>query len=382
MIVILHFIFQFTLLDKLEPLNVYTYLIFFIGTVFFSAGSLMVYKYGGKTGVFDHIYPRAQLQTSVLFRIGLVGIITVGLPFYIQAAIKIFIASQAEDFFSGLRHEMGYGDADIGPLKYLMPLACVTYALNLYAFYQQKNGLNRGLLILTFLLLATYAVLTTGRTYFFMILSIYIGISSLINPKFSLKKYFWLLVVFLILFMAIGVMFGKGGNADNSFNDNLKASSENVGIYLVSSLNALQIETDNHSKISTDGDNTLRFFVKLGMQLNLIPKRKVNDLIQEFVFVPYPTNVYTYYSPYIRDFGRVYAWIMLGIFGAIHTWLYNRAAYKKSMRGILYSTFLLFPLLLSFFADQYLTLFSFWFQLIFFTELLLFVNKLFLSKKW
>ncbi len=383
-ILILHFVLRFTLLNKLESLHINVYLIFFIGNLFFIAGSVLA-NFSFEHGVLKRMLsPSQQLPPSLpSFRLRVIAttIIFAGLPFYIQAAFKIFLASQAENFFSGLRYELSYGDADIGPLKYLMPLAYVVFSFNLYTFYLQRNPVNKALLIITLLLLVTYAVFATGRTYFLMILSIYAGISFFVNSKFSIKKYLLAFVIFFLLFIGVGIIYGKGGSTEDSFQENVQSSTANAGIYLVTSLNALEIETSGTSFSMEHGDNTLRFFIKIGMQLNLIQKRKVNELVQEFVFVPYATNVFTFYSPYIRDFGRIYAWLMLAFFGVLHTWLFNRSFYLKNMRSVFYYSFLLFPLFLSFFADQYLSLFSFWFQMFFFTELLIFINGLLASPK-
>jgi len=172
-------------------------------------------------------------------------------------------------------------------------------------------------------------------------------------------------------------MLGKGGNTDENVKDNIKASTEFLGIYLVSSLNAFDVELKQHTTSSLQGDNSMRFFLKAAMQLDLLPRRNIKEPKQEFVFVPYPTNTYTYYNYYMLDFGRGYAWIMLFLYGALHTWLYHQAVELKIRRCMLYYTFLLFPLMLSFFSDLYLSLFSFWVQLVFFTELLFFINRLF-----
>jgi oligosaccharide repeat unit polymerase len=121
--------------------------------------------------------------------------------------------------------------------------------------------------------------------------------------------------------------------------------------------------------------------MKIGEQLNWIPNAKVNELIQPFVLIPYPTNVYTVYSPYIKDFGKLYAWFMLAIFGFLHTWLYNKAISTKSIRFCLYYSFLLFPLLISFFMDFYLTISSLWIQIIIFIEIILQLNNFFLKRE-
>ena len=378
-ILIIHFFFRFTILDQLGPLSVRLHLVLLIGTVCFSLGGIPQYIYNRQLGVSKKKTILTPVEINMVFKVVLVTIIFIGLPFYIQASYKIFLASQAEEFFKGLRHELTEGYGDVGPVKYLIPIAYLVYAINLYSYYHKKNSINLVLLIITLLSLVTYAIFATGRTYFLMILSIYLGIGVFANQKFSLKKYVGAFGIFILTFSLIGIIYGKGGSAYYSFKENINASAENLGIYLVTPLNALDVEMDNKALISSEGDNTLRFFIKLGMELNLLPKRKVVDLIQDYSFVPYPTNVYTYYSPYIRDFGIGYAWLMLGFFGAIHTWLYSKAVNTGSIKYIFYYAFLLHPLLLSFFSDEYLTLFSFWFQLFIFNEVVVVANSLFVK---
>jgi oligosaccharide repeat unit polymerase len=381
-ILALHFCFRFTLLDQLEALQPNVYFIFFVGNLFFLVGCMLSGLGFKKYRLSRPYQQQVQDEINPWLRFFFTAVILLGLPFYIQAIFKIFLASRAESFFSGLRYELSYGDVDIGPSKYLMPLAYVVFAFNLYSFYMRKNAINRALLIVALLSLITYAFFATGRTYFLMILSIFAGVSFFTNTGISIKKYLLAFVVFFLLFMSIGIIYGKGGSTEDSFGDNVTSSSQNTGIYLVTSLNALDYETSVNTAEPEMGDNTLRFFIKIGMELKLIPQRKVNELVQEFVFVPYATNVYTFYSPYIRDFGRIYAWVVLALLGALHSWFFNRAFYLKSKRAIVYFSFLLFPLLLSFFADQYFSLFSFWIQLVFFTELIFFGDQLVSLKKW
>src|SRR6185437_14236044 len=128
----------------------------------------------------------------------------------------------------------------------------------------------------------------------------------------------------------------------------------------VASLNALDWYMHHQFRVNYNGNNSLRFFMKVGEQLNLVSNVKINDLLTPFIFVPYLTNVYTFYSPYIKDFGKGYSWIMIALFGLIHTFLFNKAIATKSLRYSIYYSFMLFPLMISFFADQYLTITSFW----------------------
>ncbi len=297
-----------------------------------------------------------------------------------MASYQLFLNSNIDNFFIGLRTELVYGDKDIGPTKYLLTFSYIVFAINLFVFFKRKNNINRVLLISSFLITLTYVVFVTGRGFFFILLSLYIGMTYLHNKKFSVKKITSLFALFMILFMAIGVMYGKGGNKYDSLKENIEPVAQSTAIYLATPINGLDWELNHQFEVDYEGNNSLRLFRKLGERLNLIPNAKVNELVQPFIMVPYATNVYTFYDPYIKDFGKFYAWLMVAIFGFIHTWLFDKAIITKNFRYSLYYSFLLFPLLISFFMDFYLTILATWVQIIFFTEFFIFINSLFVTK--
>lgn len=376
-ILILHLFLGFTILDQLYPLRLTTYLILLTGTICFSVGSFIVMNYIQVNNPSEPLPDfRSQETISLSLRIIFLGIVVVGLPFYIQAAYRVFLASNIDSFFIGLRIELSYGDEDIGITKYLTSLSFIVFAINYYVLLKQKNNLNVFLVIVSFIVAVVYSVFTTGRTYYFIIFSIYLGINYILNKKFLLKKYLLLLLASFLVFMFLGIIYNKGGSKEDTLVENFHSSAKTTSIYLVSSLSAFDIELKNHATAKYPGENTLLFFVKGLQKLNFLPNTKAGTLLSEFVFVPYPTNVYTVYSPYIRDFGKIYAWLMIALFGALHTFLFYRAAKIRNLRYTLYYSFLLYPLLMSFFQDQYLSLLSTWLQLIFYVELFLAINWL------
>lgn len=385
-VLLCHFIFSFTLLDELPPLNISTYFIFLVGVFSFSFGSFIQAVYWQKKNhVQNKIHSEVNIsdnQVSLNLRFILLAIIVVGLPFFIIESYKIFIASNIENFFIGLRTELIYGDKDLGPLKYLFPFSFVVYAINLQSFLKEKNAKNKILFIISFLSTGIYAIFTTGRLLFLLVLVGYAGINFIYNANFSLKKLSRLLLIFLVIFILFGIVYGKGGTLETTAKENVTPAAQSTAIYMVASLNALDWDMHHQFEINYNGNNSLRFFMKIGEQLNLISNVKINDLLSPFIFVPYLTNVYTVYSPYIKDFGEFYAWLMIALFGLIHTFLYNEAVVTKHLRYALYYSIMLFPLMTSFFADQYLTLTSFWFQIAFFIESIIFLNKFFIKKTW
>ncbi len=383
-IVLLHFIFSFTLLDKLEPLSISVYLIFFIGVFAFSIGAFIETAYLQKKNKLKQIkqyLSYSENHASLLLKCFLILIGLIGLPFFIQASYKLFIASNLDNFFVGLRSEVSYGDVDLGPLKYLFALSLVAYAFILRSYFQEKNFINALLLVISFLITFTYAVFTTGRLLFLLILAVYLGIRFINNSKiFTLKKIINFTLIFMSVFILFGILYGKGGDLEGSATENIKPAAQGTAIYLVSSLNALQYQLHDQFRVSHNFYHTLRFFFKLGKALNLVPNAQVNNLIQPFVLIPYPTNVYTIYSPYIKDFGRAYAWLVIFFLGLLQTYLYNKAIEKKDFRNTIWYSLLLFSLLVSFFDDQYFSLISFWIQFAAFTEIIIFLNKILTQK--
>ena len=380
-VILLHSVCKLTVLPLLYPLSFQSYLIFFLGTVSFTTGSFFsTVMEARKSGL--NKTRSIGLPVNQILRVILTGICLIGLPFFIQSSVKAFIASQVEDFFVGLRNELSYGDTDIGPTKYLVTFSFLIYGLNLMANIKNKTRLNILLLWLSFAIALTYATFSTGRTFFLMIICIYIGIAYVQNKNFRLKRFFLLIPLFLIFFTLFGLIFGKGGNFENSFNENLQTSSENTSIYIVTPLSSFDYElVNNKAEANYRGDNTLRFFYLIGESLGITHLKKYDkSLIKEFVFVPYENNVFTIYSPYVKDFGAVYAYCFLMLIAGVHTRCHNKAIQSKNARPTIYFALLLYPLLMSFFQDQYMLLFSTWLQMIFFIEAIFFVNRIFFAK--
>ncbi len=383
-ILFFHFIFRLTILDELFPISVSTYLIFFIGALAFSFGSYLQTVIKEKNALLpppQRIASSRKNLISLNLRYILVGLVVIGLPFFILAAYRVFLASNYDNFLIGLRLELSYGQEEMGPVKYLFSFSLVVYALSLYSLLKEKTPVNKILFIISLIAVIIYTVFSTGRTVFLIILLLYLGMNCFYNKNFSKKKLLSVIVAFIVIFVSFGVIYGKGGNTENSVNENVKPAVQGTAIYMVGGLNALEWELNHQYRINYNGNNSLSFFIKLGRQFNLLSDTKVNELFTPFVLVPYPTNVYTFYSPYIKDFGKIYAWSIIALLGFFQTYLYYKALEKKNIRFSLWYSFLLFPLLMSFFADQYFSLISYWIQFAVCIEGILFFNNFFTSKK-
>ena len=382
-ILILHGILSATLLKDLYPLSIKALLIFTGGVIAFTAGGLLfkLYQNSDAPVRIERNMPAGFPPISFQLRLLLVIICAIALPFFIQTVLAIFIQSQVDNFLVGLRYELTFGEADLGPLKYMITFSIIVFAVCQMEAVRNPILKNKLLAISSFLIAFTFAIFSTGRTFFMLLGMLYFGLHFIYNKRFRIRKLLWLVPLAALLFTGYGLLFGKGGDIDATISENVSSSSENTGIYLVGSLNAFDWEINHQYHPAFNGYNSLRFIYVVGISAGLLAPVKFDDnLLQDYVLIPYATNVYTFYSPYVKDFGYIYPIIILMLVGLLHTWLYERATSTGSPRYALYYSLLLYPLVMSFFQDQYFTLLSTWLQSIIIIEAIFFINKFFLKK--
>lgn len=377
-IICLHIFFRLTFLNRLYPLSDQLHLILVSGVLFFSFGGWVTSAINNNNN--KPTQDNSTIELNLFLRILVTAVVIIGLPFYIQATYQIFLESNKEEFFTGVRNEIYEGERAMGITKYLTSLSFVTFGVNLFSFYRKKGKIEIILLILSTICVLGYSLFATGRVFFLFLVSIYIGVKSMSKTKTPVWHFIFIFLTFILAFMLLGIIYGKGANLYSSLSENIPLAIEGVGMYTVAPLNALDTQINTNDFLITNGDYTLRFFLKIAMEFGFIPQRNIQSLIQDYAFVPYPTNVYTYYQPYIRDFGLLYSLIMLMIFGALHSWVYKKAVKLRSIRFVLYFSFLLYPLFMTFFNDVYMVGFSFLFQLLVYVEIILFINKFFYAK--
>lgn len=104
-------------------------------------------------------------------------------------------------------------------------------------------------------------------------------------------------------------------------------------------------------------------FRNIYLWLSILYPFKIANIVQDWVFIPFPTNIYTYLRPYFMDFGY-FSIVFPAIFGffsgRVYTWKYkNIRAYYIVYPIVLYA------ILMQLIDDQYFTWISNWILLIF-----------------
>lgn len=375
----LHGLFSVTLLKDLYPLHLNSLLVFSGGVLAFSTGSLFYFLWNNKPIVTNNSFASVNIPPlSFIFRLGLVIICGVALPFFIRNAIAIFIQSKVDNFLVGLRYELIVNDADLGPLKYLITVSIAVYALCQLEALRMPVFKNKLLAFLSFAIALLFAIFSSGRTFFLLLGTIFIGLQLILNPRFKIKKLLWIVPAIVVLFAGYGLLFGKGGNADQSKKEQVTTVSKYTALYLAGALNAQDYELNHQFEPRYNGYNSMRFFYVVGIAAGIINPVNFNDnLMQNYVMIPYEFNAYTFYSPYLKDFGYAYPMLVLFVLGLFQTWLYYKALTTRSARFALYYSIMLYPLVMCFFQDQYFSLLSTWIQCFVIIEVSFVVNLFF-----
>jgi oligosaccharide repeat unit polymerase len=285
-------------------------------------------------------------------------IVTIFLPLVFVRASElaggesIFVVSG----YTNLRYALTEGGESYGFLAYFLPLSFVVGSLNVFAYKQNLAGLWR--LIFSLVVALFYVYLNTGRTSLLLFLCLMI-IPLVVVGVIKIRGVIFSILFFVIVFVFFAVMLTKGVEVGADFLSNINSFLENIRGYTVAPFLAFSelIETDFSLGW---GENTFRFFISLIYASGLSDVKPV-DLIKDYAFVPDPTNVYTVYEVYFRDFSY-FGMLMPMLFLSLHAFMYRRARFIGGIWIFFYAASV-YPLMMQFFQDQYFSLLSMWLQL-------------------
>lgn len=265
--------------------------------------------------------------------------------------------------FMTLRNTITYEDRNFGVYGYLTPLSIIVAMVSAVGYR------NRQILIPYFLvslgIALFYCYMATGRTFILMLFC-FVFMPFFIAKIFSRTSLVMTGVIFISLFLFIAGMTGKGISFDNTTAQNIRTFQENIVGYTTAPFVAMSQLFTTFDRPEY-GQNSLRFFFAVMQKVGMADVQSV-ELVKDYVMTPFPTNVYTVYEVYYRDF-LYYGYFIPPLFLLLHFWLY-RYAVVRGGRWIMFYAASTYPLVMVFFQDQYFSLTSQWIQMIFWLTLL------------
>lgn len=293
----------------------------------------------------------------------LLGLVLLVLPLMLYKAYTLASDGPFDLPLANLRHALSDGKEETGgygPIFYFIIIAFFAAAVQVIRFLGPHPGNTRATLWLAILVAISYGILSSGRGVLLWAVFTLAMIPVVLRRISAGRAAFWLGVTGLAIFVLPGMMMGKGGNFATDVSENIDTMARSMELYLLASIPALDQVVTQGSPLDL-GLNTFRAPIKL---LHLMGfDLPVRPLIQDFVEVPMPTNIYTVYHPYFLDFGVMVLPSVQFILGFLHGTAYRGATTARPSPGFVYLYALsIFPLIFQFTSDNYFSASAVWAQ--------------------
>lgn len=339
---------------SMRPISLTTLLLITFAVVAFATASLSVVG-----------PPRACGSTSwrsTAVRPLLFWLATLGFPLFVFRALQMAESMPVTDsFFINLRTALTGDDGDLQAYGVLAYLVTISFSSTFVELVSSRSRLFEPRGWISFAFSVAYAVLFTGRTFLFLLV-IPLAFVSLLQRRIRLRHVILGATGLLALaFFGIGLLLGKIGATDEGA---ALGAVDASALYLLGGIAAFDLVSTNPMALEW-GINVFRSPLAVLRAFGLdVP---VVSLVKEFVLVPEPMNVFTVFLPYFQDFGWTGVMIFFALFGWMHALLY-RAAKARDPRAVIMYSISMYPLVMQFFHDQYLSLLTTW---VLFTALVL-----------
>lgn len=245
-----------------------------------------------------------------------------------------------------------------GFVSYISVMSNVITSISVYMYFCGQIGIWR--IFISIVSGLFYVYIGTARTDVLLIL-ILIAVPLILTKVLGIKGIAMTVGVTLLIFVFFASMTAKGISVDADFADNTVSFIENMRSYTVAPLLAFSKLYEAGSPVDL-GQNTFQIIFAIGKFFGL-DISIVSSSERAYAFVPDPTNVFTVYEVYFRDFSFI-GFAAPTFFILVHWWLY-RKAYKFGGLWIFLYSASVYPLLMQFFQDQYFSLLSMWIQIYF-----------------
>ncbi len=340
-----------------------TFLVVLNGVISFSLGAFIItYRYKAeKTYREQKKLDNGRILFEAFFWIPIIV-----LPFVLYQAYQTGMGGPFDEFYTNIRYIRTTTDQteQLGPLMYVSTLTYI--AIGILLLFDLPN--RRTKLIISYAVAIAYVVGSMGRSFLVLLFTITLGILGMTRRTSTVLLFLGYMALVLIAFVTVGYLLSEGAHPDATFSENALTMKDNFITYLISPLPAFD------QYISVDrpwgmGEHIFRTPIAvleaLGFDVEAI------SLVQDYAFVPIPTNAYTVYQPYYADFKEIGIVAIPFLLGLLHGFFYKMAD-KGNFFFIFIFSISLYPLLMQHFQDQYFSLMSTWIQFTFWLSLFFF----------
>ncbi len=261
-------------------------------------------------------------------------------PLLMYKVYQVVSMFASEDMLSNIRMLANEGGEDNGFLKYTYVINEVLFVVALW--YHPRVPLWQVLVLAFTNILSAIAIMEKGAIFFLAIATLYI----LFEKQVLKVRTIMLTLISLFAFFFLFNFLREGESAEDSDASNIFGF---VAMYILSP--CVAFETVSEELVAQTGAHTFevvyRFLDSMG-----VPGIVVNEKLQEFVFVPISTNVYTIFQPFFRDFGYNGVAFFALFYGVMTGFVYSKARNGSYFAKVVYSYFMVYALVLQFYQEN------------------------------
>jgi oligosaccharide repeat unit polymerase len=311
-------------LIEIDPVHGNTLAIVAAGATSFSAGGLLSGLVPRKL-LCIHLFPLKPKRTRDFLRNILTIALLCGLPVLFYQILQISrLGGGGFTILAQARTEMVAAAQSGEPIRSLVLdyftifsiLVCLLFATG------KKDWRFWAVTVIAFIA----SVLTTGRGWLLLLIAALAAIRLLQAKQESLRRAIpllrWPIALFVALYIAL-LFTNKDTEAMTGSTTSIATFS--VLSYIAGPLAAFDRVVQSPADFMRTSSHTFQFPLHLAATLHLIKDYTKAPMLDSFVFVPFPTNVYTVFKFYFLELGIIGALVLLFFVGLLHSLLYLKA---------------------------------------------------------
>lgn len=333
------------------PLHSQTLSVIAIGAALYSAG-----------GFCSFLVPHKVISTRITL-IGLpkndgrgikllvTAIVLAGVCFSIRSAMQVAASSGAGGLFFAAARNASIQDINAGRSGTSWVSYVGTWSIFAAVLFQAERT-DRLSWIATGIAFIS-SLLSGGRT---SLLSLFASLTCIYLIRTKRERFIksfrfarWPILAFVLLFG--GLIFLNKNTSTVAGKGILAIAGTSVTQYILGPTAALDQVLQHLRDYQGASNHTFQFFMRIASALH-IASYTPPPTLDEWIFVPFATNVYTYYKFIIVDFGVPFALLLTGIVGFVHTLLF-RKAHTGSILGLYIFALSMYSVFMVIFDDAY-----------------------------
>lgn len=351
---------------------------FVIGIIIFITGYHIFARDTDRLKIYEAEKTKIEIRKNSIFAaFAIETVITIAMILYIIAKMDNTPLENLFHMLSNIRLQGDFLTSEIFP--YINTLFISFTVFILYAYLNAENiRMGKAVIIFQIAIGLINAMLTIGRTSLLMLM-VFCTIIIIFSKGWKNKRIIIFGSAMMGLFILIFILYNIYKYYGALSNDLTGKLGNNLLFMYVSGSSANFINwADNSRETLLYGKNMFRFifavFSALGFDVQVV------SLLNPFAYINETliSNTYTVHYFYARDFGLGFALLIQFPIGLLHGYLYKKASQLKPF-WIYVFALSIYPLIMQFFQDQYMSLTSAWIQYLLY-GLIFFKTGLFLKK--